>query len=209
MLQGVEDMADDTTSCNIDPDRFDAHRPPALIRACTPADRMRLSRLERAGVITRLDRGLYLKPGVEPGCHQEIAAIGLRRPEIVICLLSALSFHQLTLQLPHTVYVGIETGQRPPRWNWPSITPVALAPKKHPAGIVVHDVDGVRVRLTDPARSVADCWRFQAVVGLEATLEATKMALAERACTLDGIMQHLDHYGLTERVRPYLVGMTA
>ena len=147
--------------------------------------------------------------GVPSGPHFELAAAAFRRPDAVICLTSALAFHGLTDQLPHAIDVGLPAHGWAPRWTWPRIQVAYLAQDRYPDGIEVHELDGVQVRVTDVPRTIADCWRFEDRVGRPVVLEGTKAALAGRRCSLDAVITHLDRYGLTERVLPFLECLVA
>jgi predicted transcriptional regulator of viral defense system len=158
--------------------------------------------------LQRLAPGVFAKPNVPTSIHYELTAVSCRRPELVICLMSALAFHGLTEQLPHAVHVGIEARQRLPQWEWPKIAVVHLAPSRFPNGIEVRELDGIQVRITSPARTLADGWKFPHLVDRTTLLQATKTALQERICSLQDIVVHLDAYGLTDRALPYLECLT-
>ena len=181
----------------------------SLCRATSPAERKRMSRLTRAGVVERRDRGLYEWVDGPPTANLELLAVALRQPEAVLCLTTALSFHELTDQLPLVTYIGLEAGQRTPRWTWPRITAVPLAASRWPEGIDTLMLDGVPVRMTDPTRSVADAWRYESLVGRDVCIEATKSLLRERRGTPGHLAKHLARYRLTDHVRPVIEGLLA
>ena len=175
-----------------------------FVSAERQGDRTALSRMARSGAVIRLDRGFYQVADAPTGPHFELAAAAFRRPDAVICLTSALAFHGLTDQLPHAIDLGLPAHGWAPRWDWPRIEVVYLAQDRYPDGITVHQLDGVAVRVTDIPRTIADCWRFEERVGRTVVLEGTKSALVGRQCSLDAVIAHLDRYGLTERVMPFL-----
>lgn len=173
-----------------------------LLRAATAADRMRFTRQVRAGELERLDHGLYRNPSLPYSAHHELAAVGLRRPSAVICLISALSYHGLTDLLPHVVTIAIDPKERRPRWSWPAIEVVTMPLKRYADGIEVVMIEDIPVRITDIPRTLADCWKHEELVGRATCLAATKLALQQRSCSVDQVMAHLDAYRLTNRVTP-------
>lgn len=180
-----------------------------MVVARTASDRMRMTRLCRKGVLKRLDRGLYEQVGALPTANEWYVGVALRRPQAVICLMSALVLHNMTVQIPREVWVGLEAGQRIPRWTWPRMECVPLAPKRWPRGITTMMLDEVPVRITDPTRTVADCWRFEHLIGLPVCLEATKELLHQRLGSPALLWEHLEAFRLNGRVTPFVQGIMA
>ncbi len=136
--------------------------------------------------------------------------MALRHPRAVVCLLSALRFHELTTQAPFEVWLAIPNKARPPRLDYPPLRVVRFSDSGLTEGVEEYEIDGVPVRITGIARTVADCFKYRNKIGLDVALEALKDALKEgqggrgRRASVDEIW----HYAQLDRVanvmRPYL-----
>jgi len=161
-------------------------------------------RLVRRGQLERVARGLYQLPGTPPTAHHTISMVAARFPRGVICLLSALRLHDLTTQAPADVWLAIDRKARKPvetdlpvrlfRWSKPLLT----------AGCDTQRLQGVKVRVTNPARTVADCFKYRNKIGLDVALEALRDALRRRACTVDELWYFAGVCRMQNVMRPYL-----
>lgn len=171
--------------------------------------RGQISRLVAAGELVRVGRGLYSLPGFAPGENATLAEVAKRMPQVVFCLLTALRFHDLTTQSPFQVWIAIGNKDRPPRLDYPPLRVVRFSPPSLEAGVQTHQVESVPVRVTSPAKTVADCFKFRNKVGLDVALEALQEGWRDRRFTMDD----LDHYAGICRVRnvmrPYLEALVA
>lgn len=150
--------------------------------------RNRLADLARAGDILRLSRGVYTLPGLHFDRNFELVEVQKRIPTAVFCLISALNFHEFTTHIPHSIWVAIPRGAwRPAPWG-PNLQITSLFPGAYEFGIQQHDVDGSTINVYSPAKTVADCFRFRNLVGLDVALEALKEAWRGRLITVDDLM---------------------
>jgi len=168
-----------------------------------------LARLVEQGVLTRPSRGLYELADAEVELNHSLAEIAKRVPRGVICLISALHFHQITLQMPSSVWVAIGAHDRKPRIDSPSIRFVRFGEGALTKGIKTHIIDSVPVRLFDPAKTVVDCFRYRRTVGLDVALEALRMALRSRKATPDAIARYARTLRIWSVLRPYLESTVA
>lgn len=168
-----------------------------------------LARLVEQGVLTRPSRGLYEFANAEFELNHSLAEIAKRVPRGVICLISALHFHQITLQVPSSVWVAIGAHDRKPRIDRPSTRFVRFGEGAFTKGIQTHVIDSVPVRLFDPAKTVVDCFRYRRTVGLDVALEALRMALRSRKATPDAIARYARTLHIWSVLRPYLESMVA
>jgi predicted transcriptional regulator of viral defense system len=163
-----------------------------------------LSRLCERGELKRVDRGLYTLPDAEITEHHDLAIVSKRVPRGVLCLLSALRFYDLTTQAPFEVWLAIAPEDWEPRPGTVPLRTVRMSAATLTEGVVEHNVEGVPVRVFVPAKTVADCFRFRNMVGLDVALEALREFRRARA----GSMDELWHFAGTLRVqnviRPYL-----
>jgi predicted transcriptional regulator of viral defense system len=173
--------------------------------------RVSLTRLVRQGRLARVGRGLYALPDRPVSEHSALAEVARRHPRAFVCLLSALRFHELTTQSPFEVWLAIPTKARAPRLDYPPLRIVRFSEAGLVEGVEEHEIDGVPVRITGVARTVADCFKYRNKIGLDVALEALKDALKERGQGGRGRRVSIDElwrYAQLDRVanvmRPYL-----
>ena len=150
-----------------------------------------LRRLVSTGAVEHVARGLYRLADEEPTEHETIAAVCARVPNAVICLLSALSVYQIGAQLPHEVWIAIPHKARPPRLRFRTQL-IRFSGVAWTYGVRDTEFDGVPARITSPARTVVDCFRFERLIGREAALEALHDALRQRVVTTDELARTVD-----------------
>ncbi len=148
-----------------------------------------LRQLAAAGVVERISRGLYHLAEAEPTEHHSLAAVCARVPEAVLCLLTALRYHELGSQLPREVWFGIARKARVPHLPELPIRAVRFNAAQLQYGVEEVRLEGVPARITNPARTVVDCfhpWKLR-LVGKDVALEALREAIRERKATPDEI----------------------
>lgn len=146
-----------------------------------------LRRLVEAGTVERVARGLYHLAEAEPTEHYTLAAVCARVPKAIVCLLSALSVHRLGTQLPREVWIAIPHKARQPRISELPIKVIRFSGASLRYGVLKTEFEGVPARITSPARTVVDCFRFRRLVGKDVALEALREALRERKASVDEI----------------------
>ena len=160
--------------------------------------------LSRAGQLLQVGRGLYAHPDNPPTENHSLALIGKRAPEAVVCLLSALRFHELTTQLPSETWVAVHPKARPPQIPEFSLHVVRFSGQALTEGVEDHVLEGVTVRITNPAKTVVDCFKYRNKIGRDVPVEALRDTISQRKAT---VLQ-LDHFAHICRVarvmRPYL-----
>ena len=150
-----------------------------------------LRRLVSTGAVEHVARGLYRLADEEPTEHETIAAVCARVPNAVVCLLTALSVYEIGTRLPHEVWIAIPHKARPPRLRFRTRL-VRFSGAAWSYGVRDTQFDGVPARITSPARTVVDCFRFERLIGREAALEAVHDALRQRIVTTDELTRALD-----------------
>lgn len=168
-----------------------------------------LARLVEQGIVARPSRGLYELANAEVELTHTLAEMAKRVPKGVICLISALQFHQITLQMPSSVWIAIGEKAHKPRVDRPSARFVRFGTKALTSGVKTHVIDAVPVRVFEPAKSVVDCFRYRRLVGLDVALEALRMALRSRKATPDAIARHAHALRIWSVLRPYLESAAA
>lgn len=167
-----------------------------------------LRRLCRQGLLTRVSRGLYMAADAEISLHHGLAQVGKRVPQGVICLLSALQFHELGTQSPFEVWLALDRRAARPRVAYPPLRIVRFSGPALTEGIEAHQVEGVRVQVTGPAKTVADCFKYRHKIGLDVALEALKACRAQRKCRPDELWRYAKICRVANVMRPYLEATT-
>ncbi len=166
--------------------------------------RTQIARLVAAGKLQKLGRGLYAAPDYLGTEHIALLAVAKRAPQTVFCLLTALRFHELTTQSPADVWIAIGNKEHPPRLDYPPLRVVRFSEPSLRYGVVVKVVDGVPLRVTSPAKTVADCFKFRNKVGLDVALEALRDARRERMASADDLWRCATVNRVANVMRPYL-----
>lgn len=156
------------------------------------------------GAIVRVGRGLYVPRGAKPTEHHSLAQASKQVPNGVVCLLSALRFHDLTTQSPYKVWLAIGEKSRLPRPENPPLRIVRFSGKSLAYGVQDHRIEGVPVRVFSPAKTVADCFRYRNKIGLDVALEALRDCTRKRKATMDEIWKAARVCRVANVMRPYL-----
>ena len=168
-----------------------------------------VSRMERDGELLRLARGLYQLPDAPLDVHHSLAEAAKRVPKGVICLVSALAFHQLTDQLPRQVWVAIGQKDWPPKTDGVPVRLVRFANRLLTEGVESHDVGGVPVKVFGVAKTIADSFRYRNKIGLAVAIEGLQEALRQRKATPGEIARQAERGKIATVIRPYLEALTA
>ena len=167
--------------------------------------RVQLSRLVAGGELIRLARGVYSAPGVVlPGSEEGVLVVAERIPEARLCLLTALRLHGLTTQAPFEVWIAIGNKDRPPRLDWPPLRVVRFSGEALTTGLETRTMGSKQVRVTTVAKTVADCFKFRNLVGLDVAIEALRDALRARATSVDELWKYARLCRVSKIMRPYL-----
>lgn len=163
-----------------------------------------LGRLESRGVLQKIDRGLYEVVGLTPSEHMSLLEVGSRVPKGVICLLSALRFHEIGTQMPSEVWIAIDQKARPPKIEYPPIRVVRVSGEALRFGVQEHEVQGGTIRVYSPAKTVADCFKFRNKIGMDVALEALRECRRQNKATVDELWQAAKVCRVANVMRPYM-----
>ena len=163
-----------------------------------------LSQLARRGLLEKVGRGLYAVPGAAPGEHRSLAEVSKRTPRGVVCLLSALRFHELTTQAPPEVWLAIGPKDRAPIPAGVRLRIVRVSGESRDAGVEMHVVEGVPVRIYGVAKTVADCFKFRNKIGVDIAVEALRDCLEQYRCTTDKLSEYARVCRVSRVMRPYM-----
>ncbi len=176
-----------------------------------------VSRMKERGLVLQLGRGLYQLPDASFDANHALAAAVKLVPKGVVCLTSALAYHELTDTIPRGVWLAIGSKDRRPNVEQPRLIIARFGPKVFSTGIEEHIIEGVKVRIFNPAKTVVDLFRYrqragqryQKSPGLNRALEGMREALRQRKATPAEIARYAEEAGVWKAIRPYLEAMTA
>lgn len=166
--------------------------------------RPQIARLVGAGQLQKIGRGLYAAADYQGTENSALVAVAKRAPDVVFCLLTALRFHEITTQSPSEVWIAIANKAHPPRLDYPPLRTVRFSAASLEYGVQVKEVEGVALRITSPAKTVADCFKFRNKVGLDVALEALRDVLRDRKATADELWRCAEVNRVANVLRPYL-----
>lgn len=166
--------------------------------------RRTLYALRDAGVLEQLGRGLYRLADAPPLGHPDLVTVGRRAPKGVICLLSALAFHDLTTQIPHEVYLAVPRDAEPPRIDHPPVRVFRVGEQAFAEGIETHELDGVAVRVYSREKTLADCFKYRTTVGLDTAVEAVRRYRDQGRVNVEAILRAARACRVENVMRPYL-----
>ena len=163
-----------------------------------------LLRLHGQGKLSRIGRGIYSLPDAAVTERHTYAEVAKRVPDAVLCLLSALAFHEITTQSPASVWIALGKGARKPAIVSPSLRVIRLTEPSLSEGIEKQSVEGVTVRVYSAAKTVADCFKFRNKIGLDIAIEALKDCLRQKKATVNEIYRYAKICRVSNVIRPYM-----
>ncbi len=156
------------------------------------------------GLVVQEGRGLYRLANEQVWSDPDLAVVSLLIPKGVICLISALYFHQITTQIPHEVYIALPKDSEKPRIKYPPTRFFWISPAPFKAGIEKHKVDNVDIRVYSVAKTIADCFKFRNSIGMEVALEALREGLRQKKSTPNEIQRFARVDRVEKIMQPYL-----
>ncbi len=163
-----------------------------------------LQHLAQQGLLIRSGRGLYTSVEADITEHHTLVEAVKRVPNGVICLLSALSYYELTSQAPFEVWMAIPQKARHPKDNLIPLRIVYMSGETLDVGIEEHRIEGITVRVYCIAKTVVDCFKYRNKIGLDVALEALRECWRERRCSIDEIWRYARFCRMENVIRPYL-----
>jgi len=167
-----------------------------------------LRRLCDRGVLERQSRGIYTLRNVELTEHQSLMQACKRLPKGVVCLISALRFHNLTTQAPFEIWMAIDRKARLPKVEGVPLRLVRFSGKALTEGVEHHMIEGAEVSVYCPAKTVADCFKYRNKIGLDVALEALRECRRERRCTMDDLWRFARICRVANVMRPYMEALS-
>jgi predicted transcriptional regulator of viral defense system len=169
--------------------------------------RMVLHRLVARGELERVARGVYGRASSTLASGSALGVVAKSAPEVVVCLATALQLHGLSTWIHPAVWIAVRQRRHPPRLKWPPLHVVYVADALMEQGVEERVVDGVPVRVTTPARTVADCFKWRSLVGLDVAIEALRAYLEQHRQGRAELRRMGELCRVTRVMRPYLEAM--
>jgi predicted transcriptional regulator of viral defense system len=156
------------------------------------------------GELVREARGVYRLAESEMPGNPDLVQVSLLVPKAVICLISALYFYDLTTQIPHSVYVALPQNAPRPRLKYPPLEVFWVTHSLHSIGVDVHVLDGVKVKIYNREKTVADCFKFRNRVGEDVALEALKDYIRQPNLDVHTLLEYAKVNRVEKLIIPYL-----
>ncbi len=163
-----------------------------------------LARMAKDGSVLNVGRGLYQLPDADYSLNHSLAEAAKAVPKGVICLISALRFHELTLQVPPQVWVAVGRKDRKPRVNYPPVRAIRFGEESMSVGVERHVIDKVETPIFDPAKTIVDCFRYRKEVGIDIALEGLRNGVRRRKAHPDMIAAYAKDLHIWSVLKPYL-----
>ena len=157
-----------------------------------------------SGVLEQLSRGLYRLAELPPLSNPDLVTVALKVPQAVICLISALAFHELTTQVPHTVDVALHNRAERPRLDYPPLRVFWFSGPAWSEGVETPQVDDIPVRIYGLEKSVADSFKYRRKIGLDVALEALKLYRQHRGFDVSKLLHYARICRVEKVMKPYL-----
>jgi predicted transcriptional regulator of viral defense system len=169
--------------------------------------RYMLYSLRDKGVIEQVSRGIYRLMEMPPISNPDLVTVSLRFPRAVICLVSALAHHEITTQIPHEVSVAVPRDSRRPSLDYPPLRAHRFSDTAYTSGIEEHRIDELFVKIYNPEKTLADCFKFRNKIGMDVVLEALKLYKVRKKLNLGELLKYAKICRVEKVMWPYLEAM--
>jgi predicted transcriptional regulator of viral defense system len=160
--------------------------------------------LRDKGVIEQVSGGVYRLVELPLIGNPDYVTVGLRFPKAVICLISALFYHDITTQIPHSLYVAVPRESRQPSLDYPPLSVHRFSDLAYREGIEELQIDGALVKIYSPEKTLADCFKFRNKIGMDVVLEALKLYKAHKRFNSIALFKYAKVCRVEKVMYPYL-----
>ena len=164
-----------------------------------------LYRMRDDGVIEQISRGVFRLASLPGITHPDIVAVAVRVPRAVLCLVSALVYHDATSEVPHEVQIALPRRTKAPRVDYPPLRVFWFSGPALSEGIQVAELDGVEVRIFNLPKTVVDCFRFRNKLGLDVAVEALNQAIKWKGVRPADVLRYARLCRIESVILPYVV----
>ncbi len=163
-----------------------------------------LYQMHKEGLLEKRSVGLYALPEAPVTEHSALAEVAIRLPYAIVSLLSALSYHGLTTQIPHEIWLTVPRSSWRPKREYPPLNLTYVSGSAYSFGTEEHIINGVSVKMYSPAKTVADCFKFRNKVGLDVAIEALRETWRSHKATMDELVEAAGIDRVSKIMRPFL-----
>lgn len=156
------------------------------------------------GLLFQVNRGLYELAEESTVQNIDLVSVAIRAPQSVVCLLSALSFHEITSQVPHEISIALKKGAETPRIDFPPIKVYRFSGASFESGIVEYKIDGKPVHVYNTEKTLADCFKFRNKIGMDIVLEAFKLYRERKDINVVNLMYYARICRVESIMKPYI-----
>lgn len=160
-----------------------------------------------SGQIQKIDRGLYRLSDGSTLSSPDLVAVSIKIPKGIVCLLSALAFHEATNEIPHYVDIAIPRGAHANKMKYPPVRFYRFASNAWKAGIEEHEIEDHKIKVYNLAKTIADCFKFRNRIGADVARDALKVAVTEKGMKPKEIIQYAKICRVDSIVKPILEAM--
>jgi len=160
-----------------------------------------------SGRIQKVDRALYRLSDDFTLSNPDLVAVSIKVSKGVVCLISALAFHEATSEIPHYVNIAIPRGAWANKINYPPVKFYHFVSKAWEAGIEKHEIEEYQIKVYSLAKTVADCFKFRNKIGIDVAREALKTAITEKGVQPKEIMKYAEICRVDNIIKPILEAM--
>jgi len=149
-------------------------------------------------------RGIYRLTNLPPISDPDLVTVSLRYPKAVICLVSALAFHDITTQIPHRVSIAVPRHTRLPSIDYPPLQIYQYSDKSFKNGIEEYQIDNVDIKIYSMEKTLADSFKFRNKIGMDIVLEALKLYKTKKKSNVSALLNYAKINRVEKVMRPYL-----
>lgn len=160
-----------------------------------------------AGLLVKITRGVFRLAEAASLSDADLIQVALRIQKGVICLISALAYHNLTTQIPHQIYVALPLHAEKPRLKYPPVRLFWFSRSVYSAGIDEHLIDGISVSMYNREKTIADCFKYRNKIGLDIAIKALKEGL-DQGCNVVSIIEYARVDRVEKVMRPYMEALS-
>jgi predicted transcriptional regulator of viral defense system len=156
------------------------------------------------GHLDQVRRGLYRLADAEPLAEHDLVVVAATYPRAVICLVSALAYHDITTEIPHAVAIALPKGAEQPRLTFPPLDVYRFSGAAYEQGREQHEADGQILQVYSPEKTLADCFKFRQQLGMSVCQEALRLYRERKPIRVEELLHFADIFGVSRVMKPYL-----
>jgi len=166
--------------------------------------RRTLYHMRDEGMVKAIQRGVYQLTESDPLSNPDLVIVAKKIPEARICLISALSIHEMTDEIPHMVHIALPRSSWQPELDYPPLKVYRFSEETINSGLQTQTIDGIEIKIFNPAKTIADCFKFRNQIGLDVAIEALKRGINEEKATYRDIVKYAKLCKVERVIKPYL-----